>query len=97
MSLKCRALSHQVEGEKRRAAASAAAKQQAAGGGGWFGWFRGAPAAKPEGEEPPEAQGELSDEEKEHLRQLVTEQEDALNVGESKGAAPSARLRSLGQ
>ena len=68
----------QVEGDKRKAAAAAA---QAAGGG-WFGWFRGTPAAKPDESQEPAADGELSEEETQHLRQLVNEQEEALDVGE---------------
>lgn len=72
----------QVEGDKRKAAAAAAAQQQQAAGGGWFGWFRGSPAAKPDEPQELGSQGELSEEEKGHLRQLVTEQEEALDVGE---------------
>lgn len=74
----------QVEREKRKAALTAEAQKRAAVGGGWFGgWFGGGAAAadksKEEGQEASE--GELSEEEIDHLRQLVTEQEDALDVG----------------
>jgi hypothetical protein len=73
----------QVEGDKRKAAAAAAAQRQAAGGG-WFGWFRGSPAAKPDEAQEPAPDGELSEEEKQHLRQLVNEQEEALDMGENR-------------
>jgi hypothetical protein len=71
----------QVESDKRKAAA-AAAKQQQSAGGGWFGWFRGSPAAEADESQEPAPDGELSEEEKRHLRQLVTEQEEALDIGE---------------
>lgn len=81
VSQAARFVAPQVEGDKRKAAAAVAAQQQQAAGGGWFGWLRGAPAAKPDQPEESASEGELSEEEKDHLRQLVTEQEEALDVG----------------
>ena len=78
----------QVEREKRKAALTAEAQKRATGGGGWFGgWFGrgggGAADREKEGDQC-DTEGELSEEEVAHLRQLVTEQEDALDVGVSR-------------
>ncbi len=75
----------QVEREKRKAALTAEAQKRATVGGGWFGgWFGGAGGGAADREKEGDqraTEGELSEEEVAHLRQLVTEQEDALDVG----------------
>ena len=65
----------QVESENR----AAAAKQKASTGrgGGWFGWVRGGGGGGTKTEEP----SELSEEDRQKIMALVTEQEDALQPG----------------
>lgn len=74
----------QVEREKRKAAAAADAQKRANAGGSWLGWLTGSSTASARSTDSTavkEGGSELSEEELAHLRGLVTEQEDAMDVG----------------
>lgn len=81
-----------MEHAKRRAAAQAAEeKAERAANRGWVGWLTGGGGGKKRvddaagvaGAEDADLRGELNEEERDALRELVAEQEEALSSGEA--------------